>query len=89
LLIHLLITFLYIAGYRQTDSLYGTTAKEIAAGGIPKEFFLGAVLFMIFIMVMLLVIKIMNSSTGIKKTGGINNLQIIFSTGVFFFVYAA
>jgi hypothetical protein len=62
LLIHLLITFLYIAEYQQKDSLYNTASKDIASGGMPKEFFLGAVLFMIFIMIMLLVIKIFNSS---------------------------
>jgi hypothetical protein len=65
LLIHLLITFLYIAEYKQ-DSLY-SAAKDTAAGGMPKEFFLGAVLFMIFIMIMLLAIKIMNSKSAINK----------------------
>jgi hypothetical protein len=44
-----------------------SAAKDTAAGGMPKEFFLGAVLFMIFIMIMLLAIKIMNSKSAINK----------------------
>jgi len=42
--------------------------ENISTGGLSKGFFLGTVLFLIFIMIMILVIKILNSETN-KKAG--------------------
>lgn len=45
--------------------------KNISTGRLSKEFFLGTVLFLIFIMIMILLIKILNSKT--KKKAGKEN----------------